>query len=153
MWSFLIMFDTVVHSGMYACNCVKCPCNRFVWNVTLISTFLITIIIIIGCSVVYMQACWPATYHVTSISWSDMLKSCRFGHPSSDRHSVGVKPRVCGGCWVFSENVGSRPSDHYFHSVCLSVCLCRVFLSHLWSDFDQTRTLCYMSGSSCVCPL
>jgi len=25
-------------------------------------------------------------------------------------------------------------------SVCLSVCLCRVFLSHLWSDFDQTRT-------------
>ena len=25
-------------------------------------------------------------------------------------------------------------------SVCLSVCLCRVFLSRLWSDFDQTRT-------------
>ena len=36
--------------------------------------------------------------------------------------------------------VGSRPSDHYFRSVCLSVCLCRVFLSRLWSDFDQTRT-------------
>jgi len=44
--------------------------------------------------------------------------------------------------------VGSWPSDHYFHSVCLSVCsfvclsvcLCRVFLSRLWSDFDQTRT-------------
>jgi len=26
---------------------------------------------------------------------------------------------------------GSRPSDHYFRSVCLSVCLCRVFLSRL----------------------
>jgi len=25
-------------------------------------------------------------------------------------------------------------------SVCLSVCLCRVFLSRLWSDLDQTRT-------------
>jgi len=25
-------------------------------------------------------------------------------------------------------------------SVCLSVCFCRVFLSRLWSDFDQTRT-------------
>ena len=25
-------------------------------------------------------------------------------------------------------------------SVCLSVCLCRVFLSRLWSDFDQTWT-------------
>jgi len=32
-------------------------------------------------------------------------------------------------------NIGSRPSDHYFRSVCLSVCLfvclCRVFLSRL----------------------
>jgi len=44
--------------------------------------------------------------------------------------------------------IGSRPSYHYFRSVCLfvclsvclSVCLCRVFLSRLWSDFDQTRT-------------
>ena len=61
--------------------------------------------------------------------------------------------------WV-NPLVGSRPSDHYFRSVCLSkwpimclvdvkpyftslhlsVCLCRVFLSRLWSDFDQTRT-------------
>jgi len=47
---------------------------------------------------------------------------------------------------------GSRPSDHYFRSVCLFVCLsvclsvclfvclCRVFLSRLQSDLDQTRT-------------
>jgi len=35
---------------------------------------------------------------------------------------------------------GSRPSDHYFRSVCLFVCLCRVFLSRLPSDLDQTRT-------------
>jgi len=37
---------------------------------------------------------------------------------------------------------GSRPSDHYFRSVCLFVCLfiCGVFLSRLWSDFDQTWT-------------
>jgi len=39
---------------------------------------------------------------------------------------------------------GSRPSDHYFRSVCwfvcLSVCLWRVFLSRLWSDFHQTWT-------------
>jgi len=33
--------------------------------------------------------------------------------------------------------------------VCLSVCLCRVFLSRLRSNLDQTRTR-YMSGSSCV---
>jgi len=40
--------------------------------------------------------------------------------------------------------IRSRSSDHYFRSVCLfaclSVCLCRVFLSRLWTDFDQTRT-------------
>jgi len=43
--------------------------------------------------------------------------------------------------------IGSRPSDHYFRSVCLSVCLfvclfvcARVFLSRLRSDLDQTRT-------------
>ena len=49
--------------------------------------------------------------------------------------------------------IDSRPSDHYFRSVCWFVCmsvclfvclfvcfLCRVFLSRLWSDFDQTRT-------------
>jgi len=51
----------------------------------------------------------------------------------SDRHSPTLS------C------IGSRPSDHYFRSVCLSVCLsvcclCRVFLSRLWSDFDQTWT-------------
>jgi len=34
----------------------------------------------------------------------------------------------------------SRPSDHYFRSACLFICLCRVFLSRLWSAFDQTRT-------------
>ena len=50
--------------------------------------------------------------------------------------------------------IDSRPSDHYFRSVCwfvcLFVCLCRVFLSRLWSDFDQTRTYVNVwdSGSS-----
>jgi len=36
--------------------------------------------------------------------------------------------------------IGSRPSDHYFRSVCLFVCFCRVFLSRLRSNLDQTRT-------------
>ena len=36
---------------------------------------------------------------------------------------------------------GSRPSDHYFRSVCLSVCLfVQSFFSRLRSDLDQTRT-------------
>ena len=41
---------------------------------------------------------------------------------------------------ILAFSIGSRSSDHYFRSVCLSVCLCKVFLSRLWSDFDQTRT-------------
>ena len=52
------------------------------------------------------------------------------------------------GCYIVIYCIGSRPSDHYFRSVCwfvclsvcLFVCLCRVFLSRLWSNFDQTRT-------------
>ena len=36
--------------------------------------------------------------------------------------------------------IGSRQSDHYFRSVCLFVCLRRVFLSRLRNDLDQTRT-------------
>ena len=50
------------------------------------------------------------------------------------------RPNIVTNTWHF----GSRPSDHYFRSVCLFVCLfvclCRVFLSRVWSDFDQTRT-------------
>ena len=42
--------------------------------------------------------------------------------------------------FTFYPTIGARPSDHYFRSVCLFVCLCRVFLSRLWSDCDQTRT-------------
>jgi len=41
---------------------------------------------------------------------------------------------------LYSSVIGSRPSDHYFRSVCLFVCLCRVFFSRLRSDLDQTRT-------------
>jgi len=32
---------------------------------------------------------------------------------------------------IIEQIFGSRPSDHYFRSVCLFVCLCRVFLSRL----------------------
>jgi len=48
------------------------------------------------------------------------------------------------GLRCYRNCIGSRPSDHYFRSVCLSVCLfvclCIFFLSRLLSDFGQTRT-------------
>jgi len=43
--------------------------------------------------------------------------------------------------------IGSRPSDHYFRSVCLYVCLfVQSFFSRLPSDLDQTRTLVTCPG-------
>ena len=55
-----------------------------------------------------------------------------------------------GGPLYFCPVIGSRPSDHYFRSaclfVCMSVCLCRVFLSRLRSDLDQTRIHVTCSG-------
>jgi len=63
------------------------------------------------------------------------------GCSSSSSNSIEV---VVAAVFVVVGSIGSRPSDHYFRSVCwfvcLFVCLCRVFLSRLWSDFDQTRT-------------
>jgi len=56
-----------------------------------------------------------------------------------DNNGIGVH-NVVGGKEIrhfrsYSRNFGSRPSVHYFRSVCLSVCLfvcsCRVFLSRV----------------------
>ena len=50
---------------------------------------------------------------------------------------------------VFS--FGSRPSDHYFGSVCLSVCLfVQSFSQSSLIRFRSNLDICYMSGSSCV---
>jgi len=54
-------------------------------------------------------------------------------------------------CEGFLILFGSRPSDHYFRSVCWFVCLfvqsfSQPSLIRFWSNLD----ICYMSGSSCV---
>jgi len=82
---------------------------------------------------------------------------------------LGDRCRRVGMTWVGTRGrwnreimppiVGSRPSDHYFRSVCwfvclsvcLFVCLCRAFLSRLLSDFDQTWT--YVTCLVLLCPL
>jgi len=62
------------------------------------------------------------------------------GAKSAPGNRAAVGP---GLSWKSSSNFGSRPSDHYFRSVCLFVCLfvclCRVLFSRLRSDLDQTR--------------
>jgi len=45
----------------------------------------------------------------------------------------------CGCCYCYVL-VQGQVTIIFVVSVGLSVCLCRVFLSRLWSDFDQTRT-------------
>jgi len=47
--------------------------------------------------------------------------------------------------------IGSRPSDHYFRSVCLFVCLfVQSFSQPSLIRFRSNLDICYMSGSSCV---
>jgi len=47
--------------------------------------------------------------------------------------------------------VGSLPSDHYFRSVCWSVCLLvQSFSRPCLIRFRSHLDICYMSGSSCV---
>jgi len=49
--------------------------------------------------------------------------------------------------------IGSRPCDHYFRSVCLSVCLfvCAEFFSAVFDPiWIKLEHMLHMSGSSCV---
>ena len=48
--------------------------------------------------------------------------------------------------------VGSRPSDHYFRSVCWFVCLfvCAEFFSAVFDPISIKLDICYMSGSILV---
>ena len=50
-------------------------------------------------------------------------------------------------------NFGSRPSDHYFRSVCLSVCLfVQSFSQPSLIRFRWNLDICYISGSIVVSP-
>jgi len=60
------------------------------------------------------------------------VKSCRFGRPRSDRHSVGVKPRACGGCWVFAEWCYTEyRSRDTVYGVCMNST--ELFISQCWT--------------------
>jgi len=56
-------------------------------------------------------------------------------------------------CWL--AHIGSRPSDHYFRSVCRFVCLSVCLFVQSFSPpslirFRSNLDICYTSGSSCV---
>jgi len=47
--------------------------------------------------------------------------------------------------------IGSRPSDHYFRSICWFVCLfVQSFSPPSLIRFRWNLDICYMSGSGCV---
>ena len=57
----------------------------------------------------------------------------------------------CCCCIIIITIIGSRPSDYYFRSVCLFVCLFVQSFSQPSSiRFGSNKDACYMSGSSCV---
>ena len=73
-----------------------------------------------------------------------------------DMHKVNIYALGRGGrCGFFLALtvllVHGQVTIIFVVSVCLSVCLCRVFLGRLWSDFDQTRTHVICLGL--MCPL
>jgi len=72
------------------------------------------------------------------MSFTDLIRPQDWLHRLYD--STVSSEQLSFFVFSFYPTIGSRPSDHYFRSVCLFVCLCRVFLSRLWSDCDQTRT-------------
>ena len=59
---------------------------------------------------------------------------------------VDAVPRLCSMYCLLASGIVVNVLVHgqvtiiFVVSVCLSVCLCRVFLSRLWSDLNQTRT-------------
>jgi len=82
---------------------------------------------------------WTRTPHVEQLmNWKTKLRS-----PSPWFHR-GMIRFVVFKHYVLL--VHGQVTIIFVVSVCLSLCLCRVFLSRLRSDLDQT---CYMSGSSC----
>ena len=101
-------------------------------------------------SFVFHACCLPrkmrcSFVNTTSVTSVHFLVRLWCSSPSTPVRAMMIVWRIrgkiirCAMCCV-----GSRPSDHYFRSVCLSVCLfvclCRVFLSRLRSDLDQART-------------
>ena len=76
------------------------------------------------------QICYQGIYGVTVVLFH--LRACT---NSLLWPPYGIAQAIifsCCGFYLLSfSSIGSRPSDHYFRSVCLSVCLCRVFISRL----------------------
>ena len=74
--------------------------------------------------------------------FSNMILNIRNLKRTFDKHA-----RMLQSNYIF----GSRPSGHYFRSVCLSVCLFVQSFSQLsLIRFRSNLDICYMSGSSCV---
>ena len=112
-------------------------CVMFIWYVCFMILFIIWYLII-RCILLYvvMSAVWHMFTNQRSEchgdeSWCENNEHCLWLHAGNDE-------MFCSYLLSF----GSRPSNHYFRSVCWFVCLfvCAVFLTRLWTDFDQTWT-------------
>jgi len=112
-------------------------CVMFIWYVCFMILFIIWYLII-RCILLYvvMSAVWRMFTNQRSEchgdeSWCENNEHCLWLHAGNDE-------MFCSYLLSF----GSLPSNHYFRSVCWFVCLfvCAVFLTRLWTDFDQTWT-------------
>ena len=81
---------------------------------------------------------------------SAVLEPATFHHHAGTMLLVYATRMSCNYCrWICV--IGSRPSDHYFRSVCLFVCLfVQNFSQPSLIRFPSNLDIFYMSGSSCV---
>jgi len=79
--------------------------------------------------------CWLQCFVLPLVHWCYLLPY--LSSPSRIRRAPISWPEVVRGnqTWAYWFT-----AIIFVVAVCLSVCLCRVFLSRLWSDFDQTWT-------------
>jgi len=118
--------------GKRAIKCLWCGCICLSGSYILCVVHSELVFDIIGTDSVVWQN-WSCPCLVSHICWS--AQGCS---RISGMLNAGV---VLCLCWF----TGKWPL-FFVASVCLSVCLCRVFLSRLWSDFDQTRTYAMCLG-------
>ena len=100
-----------------------------------------SVVLSVCLSVCDVRALWPN-------GWTDQYETWNAGRPRPWPHCVRWGPSSPSPKGAQPPIFGSRPSDHYFRSVCLFVCA--ESFSAVFDPISITWDTCYMLGSSSV---
>jgi len=92
-----------------------------------------------------LALCLVLNVFTSKFSVGDSLKACGRSRSMMSRHAKDEIPVGLFACWAeaVGMNFGSRPSDHYFRSVCLFVCL---FVCSFVQSFSQPSSIRFGSN-------